>query len=101
MQWRWAGLVHCVQTWNGPVSYIGVVCGIDVDVVSQYMVYMVYMVYMMYMVYNCVYYCMCIYIPRSSLLRQSVQSSALLVRFPCISLREGLKDRYIVWHRRI
>jgi hypothetical protein len=30
------------------VSYIGVVCGIDVDVVSQYMVYMVY---------NCVYYC--------------------------------------------
>jgi hypothetical protein len=27
---------------------IGVVCGIDIDVVSQYMVYMVY---------NCVYYC--------------------------------------------
>jgi hypothetical protein len=29
------------------------VCGIDIDVVSQYMVYMVY---------NCVYYCMCIYV---------------------------------------
>jgi hypothetical protein len=29
----------------------------------QYMVYMVDMVYMVYMVYNCVYYCMCIYIP--------------------------------------
>jgi hypothetical protein len=30
------------------IEYIGVVCSIDVDVVSQYMVYMVY---------NCVYYC--------------------------------------------
>jgi hypothetical protein len=35
------------------VSYIGVVCGIDIDVVSQYMVYMVY---------NCVYYCDTCYI---------------------------------------
>jgi hypothetical protein len=36
-------------------------CGIDVDVISQYMVYMVYMVYVVYvvyMVYNSVYYCM-------------------------------------------
>jgi hypothetical protein len=40
-----------------------VVCGIDIDVVSQYMVYMVYMVYnCVYYCDNCVYYCdNCVY----------------------------------------